>query len=131
MRMNRLGNAQNPHQGKAKRVLCVCSAGLLRSPTAAVVLSQEPFNFNTRAAGIDEEYALIPVDDVLVAWADQIVCMERGHEEELLERFPGAKGKVVVLGIMDNYAYRDPQLVRLITQQYKVKAEAWSKVEEV
>ena len=45
-KMNRLANTQNKYQGKYKKVLCVCSAGLLRSPTAALVLSQEPFNFN-------------------------------------------------------------------------------------
>lgn len=28
--MNRLGNADNPYQDRYKRVLCVCSAGLLR-----------------------------------------------------------------------------------------------------
>ena len=64
--MNRLANTHNHYQGDAKRVLCVCSAGLLRSPTAAFVLSQEPFGFNTRAAGIAEDFALIVVDDVLL-----------------------------------------------------------------
>ncbi len=44
--------SQNPYQGKYKRVLCVCSAGVLRSATTAVVLSKEPFNFNTRSAGL-------------------------------------------------------------------------------
>ena len=56
--MNRLANSSNRYQGEYKRVLCVCSAGLLRSPTAALVLSQEPYNFNTRAAGLDEAFAL-------------------------------------------------------------------------
>ena len=49
--MNRLGNSKNPYQGDFKKVLCVCSAGLLRSPTAAWVLSNAPFNFNTREIG--------------------------------------------------------------------------------
>ncbi len=35
---NRWGNIDNPYQGSAKKVLCVCSAGMLRSPTAANVL---------------------------------------------------------------------------------------------
>ena len=47
---NRLGNSRNIYQGKDKRVLCVCSAGLLRSPTAANVLHKE-FGYNTRACG--------------------------------------------------------------------------------
>lgn len=49
--MNRIANASNKFQGSYKRVLCVCSAGLLRSPTAALVLSKDPYNFNTRACG--------------------------------------------------------------------------------
>ena len=60
--MNRLANTHNPYQGDFKKVLCVCSAGLLRSPSTAFVLSQDPFNFNTIAAGINEDYALIVVD---------------------------------------------------------------------
>lgn len=28
---NAMGNAANPYQGNYKKVLCVCSAGLLRS----------------------------------------------------------------------------------------------------
>ncbi len=74
--MNRMHNAGNLHQGQYKKVLCVCSAGLLRSPTTAVVLSKEPYNFNTRAAGCVPDYALIKVDAVLIHWADEIVCME-------------------------------------------------------
>jgi len=32
------------------------------------VLSQEPYNYNTRAAGIVDDYALVPVDEVLLNW---------------------------------------------------------------
>lgn len=112
---NRHYNSQNPYQGKYKRVLCVCSAGLLRSPTAAVVLSQEPYNFNTRAAGLVEDYALIPVDDVLLAWADEIVCMTKEQALELAKR---TAKPVVNLEIKDDYAYRDAKLVSLIKSKY-------------
>ena len=57
---NRLHNATNPYQGSYKKVLCVCSAGMLRAPTAAVVLSRPPYDFNTRAVGTDLGTALIP-----------------------------------------------------------------------
>ncbi len=70
--MNRLGNCNNSYQGEAKRVLCVCSAGLLRSPTAAFVLSNSPWNYNTRAAGLTPQFALIPVDKVLLTWSQEI-----------------------------------------------------------
>ena len=78
MRMNRLFNCSNPYQGKAKKVLCVCSAELLRSPTAAVILQQE-YGYNTRAVGVEDSFALIPIDDVLIEWADEIVCADIDH----------------------------------------------------
>ena len=38
-KMNRLGTAGNRWQGDFKRVLCVCSAGILRSPEELTVIS--------------------------------------------------------------------------------------------
>lgn len=115
--MNRLANATNLFQGKYKRVLCVCSAGLLRSPTAALVLSQEPYNYNTRATGLMKEFALVPVDQVLLHWADEIVCMNPEQAEELRERLETDK-PVIVLNIEDRYRYRDPELVEQIKAAY-------------
>lgn len=111
---NRLHNAGNPHQGSAKRVLCVCSAGLLRSPTAAEVLSRAPFNFNTRAAGIVENYALIHADAVLIAWADEIVCMTQEEARQIKTEKP-----VKVLNIEDSYPFRHPKLRKLIRDRYR------------
>jgi len=113
--MNRKANSKNEYQGSYKRVLCVCSAGLLRSPTTAVVLSQEPYNFNTRPAGLVEEFALVFVDDILLEWADEIVCMEKNQKKELKKR---TKKPIVCLDITDSYAYRDPQLMKLIKERY-------------
>lgn len=113
--MNRLHTCKNPYQGKYKKVLCVCSAGLLRSPTAALVLSQEPFNFNTRACGI-HDYALVPIDDVLINWADEIVVME----EYMIKNLPNsADGKpIICLSIRDEYEYRQKELISLIKERY-------------
>lgn len=120
-KMNRLGNAKNEFQGSAKKVLAVCSAGLLRSPTAAVVLSQPPFEFNTRSAGAVDDFALILVDDILLAWADEIVFMEKHHRKILDRRLKsmGEKApKVVVLNIPDDFKYGDPELKRMISEAY-------------
>ena len=98
----------------------MCSAGLLRSPTIAWVLSITPhYSYNTRAAGISEEYALIPVDQVLVHWADEIVCAETRHKEELIERFKVHNKPVHALDIPDKYGFRDPELVDLILEKLK------------
>lgn len=122
---NRLANVHNQYQNqsKYKRVLCVCSAGLLRSPTMAYVLSQEPYNYNTRAAGINEEYALIPVDMALVEWADEIVFAEQEHCDQFLRLYDHdgqdrSYYNIKVLGISDEYNYRDPDLVGLIGVLY-------------
>lgn len=111
---NRMHNCTNPYQGKARKVLCVCSAGLLRSPTAAVVLAQEPWNFNTRSAGL-REYALIPVDKILLHWADDIVCMEKWMVQELVTMTPKI---ITCLDIPDNYEYMQPELVALIRERF-------------
>lgn len=106
--------SENPYQQRYKRVLCVCSAGVLRSPTAALVLSQAPFNFNTRCAGI-AYYALIPVTDVLLNWADEIVCMEDSQRRVLTEL---TDKPVVCLDIPDSFPYRDAELQKLIKEAY-------------
>lgn len=106
--------AKNKWQGNIKRILCVCSAGILRSATAAVVLSQDPYNFNTRSAGI-EQYALVPVSQALLHWADEVVCMTRYHEEALLHL---TNKPITCLDLPDCFSYRDPTLITEIKQRY-------------
>ena len=116
--MNRLHNAGNKHQGQFKKVLCVCSAGLLRSPTIAWVLGQEPWGFNTRAVGISGAFALIPLDAVHMAWADEIITVEHSIAEEIRDRFlkEGMTTPLHVVDIPDEYGYRDPHLVKLVKE---------------
>ena len=118
--MNRLHNCKNPHQGPYKKVLSVCSAGLLRSPTIAWVLSQDPYNYNTRACGV-HDYALVPLDRVLLTWADEIVCVQDDHEE-LIHKLLADCGlythDVINLKIPDNFEYRDPELIETIRRVY-------------
>jgi predicted protein tyrosine phosphatase len=122
--MNRLANCTNPWQGKIKKVLCVCSAGLLRSPTAAWVLGQEPYNFNTRAVGYSKEFALISVDEVHLAWADEVVVMDANMEQHVKLLMPTSVNlesskPIINLDIDDSYAYRDPELIELIREGYE------------
>lgn len=112
---NRLFNAGNTAQGDAKRVLTVCSAGLLRSPTMAWVLSNAPYNFNTRSCGASRSFALIVLDEVLIAWADTIVFMspEAKLEADMYFDFKTAdvSPEIIVLDVPDEYGTRDPALV--------------------
>lgn len=114
---NRIWNVSNPYQGEAHKVLCVCSAGLLRSPTAANVLHKE-FGYNTRACGTDTDHALIPLDTVLCHWADEIVCMESRHAHEITAINPKFEEKLTCLQILDDYSYMDEDLQALIKQRY-------------
>lgn len=116
MNRNKLYNTKNPAQGEYKKVLCLCSAGLLRSPTTALVLSQEPFNYNTRAAGVVSDYALITVDGYLVSWADEVVVMTQEHKAVM--EAAGCDKPIVCLDIPDEFSYRDPELMKMIAERY-------------
>jgi predicted protein tyrosine phosphatase len=119
MNKNRQHNLSNPHQGKAKKVLCLCSAGLLRSPTAANVLHRE-LGYNTRAAGTVKDYALIHADEALLLWADEIVCMEMSnylYAKDAAEALDIDTG-VVLLDIDDNFCFMDDDLQKQILINY-------------
>lgn len=118
----RRANVHNSNQGPTKRVLCVCSAGILRSATASHVLASTPYEYNTRAVGI-KPYALVPIDDVLIAWADEIVCMDKEHVEALIVHFGSPSKPVICLDIPDDYEYRQPELVQLIKTRYEKRSK--------
>lgn len=129
--MNALHNVTNPYQGKGKRVLCLCSAGCLRSPSCSIIL-QHKYGYNTRSAGVSD-YALIPVSTALLEWADEIVCVEREIEMQLMndiqllvnqglwveEDIDQIRQKTITLDIPDIYDYMNPTLQRIIIEQYK------------
>jgi predicted protein tyrosine phosphatase len=117
---NRLGNVKNPYQGDSKRVLTVCSAGLLRSPTAAWVLSNAPWNFNTRSCGYSEEYALVVLNQVLLHWADFVVVMDNKQEKYVSDMMLeyGYNKPVYNLNVPDSFDYRNPELVDLLTEKF-------------
>ena len=121
MSYNRIANVGNRFQGDRKKVLCVCSAGLLRSPTLAWILSNEPFGYNTRAVGTSSEYALIPLEEVHLRWADAVVFVDEGSHavakydyEELINNM-----ECHVLQIPDQYPFRDEKLVEIATEELK------------
>jgi predicted protein tyrosine phosphatase len=117
---NRKWNAKNPNQGIFERVLCVCSAGLLRSPSVAAVMAARGC-YNTRAAGLEKDFALIPVDDVLLEWADSVVVMDFTQAERISEVFDGP---IYNFSLPDEYEYMHPDLVSLIEQRIQFM-EQW------
>jgi len=117
----RIGNASNQYQGKYKRVLAVCSGGLLRSPTIAHTLAGDPYNYNTRSVGTNIDYALNLIDQVMLEWADEIVCADTEHEVTVKMKLLDigiTRKPVVNLKLPDIYPYRDRKLVHLIKKRY-------------
>lgn len=107
----------NPYQGPDKRVLFVCSAGILRSATAARIYAKK---YNTRCAG-SEDYALIPVTHELLLWADEVVFVNQYNWEKTKDEFDFKtfKCKVKVLDIPDQYPHMAPELVQAFQEQYE------------
>lgn len=119
--INRLWNAQNAAQGDYKRVLCVCQAGILRSPTIAWVLGRPPYDFNVRAVGVSQDFAVVPVDPVMIKWADVVICtaMTELHEVKKIAHRRLTQEEIDKIdfqcwNIPDEYEYRDPNLVEYV-----------------
>ena len=110
----------NPYQGKDKKVLFVCSSGILRSATAARIYAKK---YNTRAAG-SASYALIPVSHELLLWADEVVFVNRENFLATkinydLDEIKNRGTVITVLDIPDDYEHMDPDLIKHFEKQYE------------
>ena len=118
---NQLYNIHNASQGDTKKVLCVCSAGLLRSATLQNFLIKE-YGYNVRNCGAEASYALIPISDALCLWADEIVFVNKENydlvKDDLFD-LGIEKDIIKVLDIPDIYNFNDPRLIEIIKKQYK------------
>lgn len=119
---NQAHNARNEYQGDTKRVLTVCSAGLLRSATLQNLLIRE-YGYNVRNCGTEESYALIPISEALVIWADEIVFVNRQNFNAVKEDIEKMNmlEKCKVLDIPDMYGFNDPELIDICREQYSNK----------
>lgn len=122
IRAFRGGVFSNPYQGDDRKVVFVCSMGILRSATAARIYAHK---YNTRSAGSWED-ALIPLSDNLITWADQIVFVNKENYEQAQGRFEDdealvntIRDKAVVLNIPDNYEHMHPELIKSFEEQYE------------
>ena len=116
---NQLYNVNNVSQGITKKVLTVCSAGLLRSATLQNMLIRE-YGYNVRNCGTVESYALIPISEALVLWADEIIFVNKENFEHVkkdLEKLY-VIDKCHILNIPDIYNFNDPELVKICKDQY-------------
>jgi len=113
----------NPYQGTDKKLLFVCSAGLLRSATAANLYAKK--GYNTRNCGT-HEYALIPLSVNLIAWADEIFFVNSENYHQARATFNDSAylaelmGKSKVLDIPDQFPYNHPQLIKHLEEQITI-----------
>jgi len=116
---NQLYNIHNFAQGPTKKVLIVCSAGLLRSATLQNLLIKE-YGYNVRNCGTEESYALIPISEALVLWADEIVFVNLENYNNVLSELArlNVLDKCFVLDIPDMYEFNNPQLIIECRNQY-------------
>lgn len=111
----------NPYQGNDRRVLFVCTMGILRSATGARMYAHK---YNTRAAGTSSE-ALIPLTDTLVEWANQIVFVNKENYNHVVttlahdDRLAEIQEKSVVLNIPDTYEHGHPEIIKAFNEQYE------------
>lgn len=115
-KMNALHNCKNPNQTDIKKCLCICSAGLLRSPTMAGELYKR--GYNARSAGL-YDYALIEVDEVLYTWCDIIFVAEEKMIRTVemdLARY-GLKREIKCFNIQDHFRFRDMELILKINHR--------------
>ena len=117
---NQMFNINNPYQGETKKVLTVCSAGLLRSATLQNFLIKE-YGYNVRNCGT-QDYALIRISEALVAWADEIVFVDKENynvvKRDLEDISSTLLDKCKVLNIPDIYSFNDPKLIKICREQY-------------
>jgi len=113
----------NPYQGTDKKVVFVCSMGILRSATAARIYAHK---YNTRSAGTWND-ALVQLSDNLMIWADELVFVNRHNYEQVVRHLEDddeplldvVKRKSKVLDIPDNYEHMHPELVKAFEEQYE------------
>jgi predicted protein tyrosine phosphatase len=96
------------------KVLFVCTANKLRSPTAESVFRDWP-GVEAISAGTHPD-APRPLSRELVASADLIFVMEAYHRDWIRKKFKQRPGdsKIIALGIPDDYERDDPVLVALL-----------------
>lgn len=116
----------NPYQGKDKKVLFVCTMGILRSATGARMYAHK---YNTRAVGSNHD-ALIRISFDLILWADQIVFVNKANYMQTqawlkdVDRDGLADHldeKVVILNIPDCHEHMAPELQAAFEEQYETR----------
>ncbi len=108
------------------RILFVCTANKLRSPTAEDVFRGWP-GVDAISGGTDSS-APRPLTKELVASADMIFAMETHHREYIRKKFKQrpSDSKIITLHIPDEYERGDPELVSLLKEKISPRLPSYS-----
>ena len=113
------GVVRNPYQGRDKKVVFVCSMGILRSATGARLYARK---YNTRTAGTYRD-ALVPLTPILAAWADELVFVNKENYEWFLKTNDDPEFvktlNIKVLNIPDHFEHMHPDLIKCFKEQYE------------
>lgn len=106
------------------RILFVCTANKLRSPTAEDVFRDYP-GIEAISAGTD---AVAPrtLTKELVATADMIFAMESHHRERIRKKFKQRPpdNRIITLHIPDEYERGDPALIAILKDKVEPRLAA-------
>lgn len=99
------------------KVLFICTANKLRSPTAEDVFRDYP-GIEAVSAGTNAE-APRPLTKELVASADLIFAMETHHRERIRKKFKQRPpdSHIITLHIPDEFERGDPVLIELLREK--------------
>jgi predicted protein tyrosine phosphatase len=106
------------------KVLFVCTANKLRSPTAEDVFRGfEGVEAISAGTALD---APRPLSKELVASADLIFAMEPHHRDRIRKKFKQrpADSKIITLHIPDEYERGDPELIELLRAKVEPRLES-------
>ena len=112
------------------KVLFVCEANRLRSPTAETIFSDKP-GIEAKSGGVGRE-ATVTVSLELLEWADLIFVMEKRQRNAIHSKFKEIyqRKRIICLYIPDEYEFMDPDLIELLTAKVTPYLEQESQLEK-
>jgi predicted protein tyrosine phosphatase len=106
-----------PNPSAIRRVLFLCQLNRSRSATAERLFCKRP-DLEVCSAGTSED-ALVRVNGRMLDWADAVFTMDHEQQHALTLMFPGhpALDRLICLDISDDFAFFEPDLVRLLEER--------------
>lgn len=97
-----------------QRLLFICSANRLRSPTAEQVFSEYP-QVEAYSAGLSHD-AVDPLTAEHLEGIDIVFVMEKAHRNKLSKKFKAhlKSARVICLNIPDEFEFMQPELIAML-----------------